>query len=162
MRLIWVILRHLLEDRKEVAADRRCDCPLQDLAQRFLLGMHVGGQPQRCASVIIGAVSSVVYEGAAPERPSKARHAGEVLMGIGPTPTRDRIDRECEDHCIDGGYFVGRCRSPYSGRRHTTLLSRMPAQSLEGSFCSQFSVRRTKRTNGSRLTRGAARPLSPR
>jgi hypothetical protein len=49
-----------------------------------------------------------VHKRAAPEGPGEAWHAGEVLMGIRPTPSGDRIAGECQDYGIDRRNFVSR------------------------------------------------------
>lgn len=103
----WGGTSHLFEDREEIAADGRRDCALQDLAQRFLCGMHVLRKPQRRTSAIVGAVGAIVHKRAAPESPGEAGHAGQVLMGIRPTPSCDRIAGECQDYSIDHRNFVG-------------------------------------------------------
>jgi hypothetical protein len=107
---------HLFEDRKEVAADRRRDRTLQDLADRLVVGLHLRRKPQRCTRVIVGTVGAVVQKGAAPKRPGEAWHAGEVLVRIRPRPTRDGIGRKCQDKRIDDRRFVGGCRGPHTRR----------------------------------------------
>jgi len=121
MRLTWVVLGHLFEDREEIAADGRGDGALQDLAHRVLRDMHAWRKPERRTNVIVGAVAAVVHKRTAPESPGEARHAGQVLMRIRPTPSCDGIAGEGQDDSIDGSDFVSWCRGSDGASLHVVL-----------------------------------------
>src|SRR5262249_5018180 len=60
MRSARMVTRHLLKHYIKVVTSGGCDGTLHNLAERFLIGMHIGRQPERCASMVFAAMGTVV------------------------------------------------------------------------------------------------------
>src|SRR5688500_10008745 len=109
MRLLRMVARHLVEYRGDILLHWCVPSLLQQIDQHIFVRTNLGREPHCRACVAVNVVGAPAGKSFASECLDEVGEMPEILLWIGPRPTRRGIRAERQYHHSDNRCFIGCC-----------------------------------------------------